>query len=118
MAVKTFSKKDVDETLKERDKVLFDYDEEEEKLLELFKKYPTNTDIKSVFIKVKFLNTFYSTGLYGIEDMIEHILNLKNVDSRLKTGDPTLVDEIARITKAGKCYFSFASKYCSFHKTW
>ena len=59
---------------------------------------------------------FYSTNIFKIYPVAKHILNL-NIDERLKSGDPTLVDEIAKINIGGKekYFYSFASKYCSHH---
>ena len=62
------------------------------------------------------MNDFYSTNIFKIYPVAKHILNL-NIDERLKSGDPTLVDEIAKINIGGKekYFYSFASKYCSHH---
>lgn len=40
-----------------------------------------------------------------------------NIDGRLQKGDPTLVDDIAKVTTSGKnkYFYSFASKYYSHH---
>ena len=45
-----------------------------------------------------------------------HIQNL-NIDERLKAGDISLVDDIKSIEINGKIinYYSFATKYCSYH---
>jgi hypothetical protein len=47
----------------------------------------------------------------------KHIHSL-NIDYRLREGDLSLVDDIAEITIGGKqkCFYSFASKYCSHHE--
>ena len=48
--------------------------------------------------------------------MSKHILDL-NIDSRLKEGDESLVNDIASIKINGKKknFYSFATKYCSHH---
>jgi hypothetical protein len=48
--------------------------------------------------------------------MAKHIIDLQ-IDERLRRGDLTLVNELARITlkKKRKNFYSFASKYCSHH---
>jgi hypothetical protein len=82
-----------------------------------FDTYPNNTDINDILIKAASLNDFYSTNIFSIFTVAEHIRSL-NIDSRLLNGDASLVDEIADITINGKKkrFYSFASKYCSHHK--
>ena len=48
--------------------------------------------------------------------MAKHILNL-GIDNRLKSNDETLVNDIANLSINGKkkCFYSFATKYCSHH---
>ncbi len=81
-----------------------------------FKTYPNNTDINDILIKASSLNDFYSTNIFSIFPVAKHILKL-NIDERLKAGDETLVNDIARITINGKDknFYSFATKYCSHH---
>lgn len=78
---------------------------------------PDNNCIEDVMIKCSALNDFYSTNILNIHPMAQHILNLK-IDTRLKQGDCSLVDDIACITINGKDhrFYSFATKYCSFHQ--
>ncbi len=81
-----------------------------------FKTYPQNNDINDILIKCSSLNDFYSTNIFSIFPVAKHILNLK-LDGRLRKGDPTLVNDIARIVIGGKDknFYSFATKYCSHH---
>lgn len=81
-----------------------------------FKIYPKNTDINDILIKCSSLNDFYSTNIFSIFPVAKHILNL-NIDDRLKNGDSSLVNDIAKITINGKNknFYSFATKYCSHH---
>ena len=78
---------------------------------------PDNTDMNDILIKVATLNDFYSTYIYNIFAMAKHIQSL-DIDSRLRRGDASLVEEIASVTIKGKAkrFYSFASKYCSHHK--
>lgn len=78
---------------------------------------PDNTDIESVLLKVSALNDFYSTNIYDTYSMGKYILSL-NIDGRLSNKDLSLVNEIAKVSMAGKVRnnYSFASKYCSHHK--
>lgn len=81
-----------------------------------FHTYPYNNDINDILIKASSLNDFYSTNIFSIFPVAKHILNL-NIDERLKSGDETLVNDIARITinEKEKYFYSFATKYCSHH---
>lgn len=79
--------------------------------------YPNNVDINDILIKVASLNDFYSTNILSPFKMAKHILEL-NIDSRLSTGDLSLVNDIATLeVRPGKIVqmYSFASKYCSHH---
>lgn len=82
-----------------------------------FNVYPNNTDINDILIKASSLNDFYSTNIFSIFSVAKHILSL-NIDERLKKGDLTLVRDIANISIKGvdKCFYSFATKYCSHHQ--
>ena len=73
---------------------------------------PDNTKIEDILLKVSALNDFYSTNIYSVFPVAKHILSL-NIDSRLKAGDPTLVDVIKSVD--GRKHYSFATKYCSHH---
>ena len=49
--------------------------------------------------------------------MADHIVK-KNIDEKLKKGDYSLVDAIAKVEIGGKKhkFYSFATKYCHYHK--
>ena len=101
----------------ERWNSLENYVLQERSLDRLFKdKFPNNTEIEDILIKVSTLNDFYSTNIYSVFPVAKHILNM-NIDERLLEGDPTLVSEIAVVDISGKTknFYSFASKYCSHH---
>ena len=78
--------------------------------------FPNNTKIEDILIKASALNDFYSTNIFSIFPVAQHILNL-DIDKRLKDGDITLVPEIANVEIKGikKVFYSFATKYCSHH---
>lgn len=82
-----------------------------------FRTYPENKDINDILIKASSLNDFYSTNIFSIFPVAKHILEL-NIDKRLKNGDASLVNDIAKITINGKQknFYSFATKYCSHHQ--
>lgn len=89
--------------------------------IKLTKAFHKNDDYKNVFIKVNFINGAFKTTIgdtFGVAKQVFE--NVKNIDSRLKKGDITLVDEIA-LYKASKSKkirhnFSFATKFCHCHK--
>lgn len=105
----------VDYYLKKWDK-LEDYSSQEEAVNRVFRDYNSNKELENILIKCSILNDFYSTNIFKIYPVAKHIQSL-NIDTRLKDGDPTLVDEIAKITIGGKTknFYSFASKFCSHH---
>jgi hypothetical protein len=92
-------------------------------LIELFTKYPKNDDFDHVLLKVVTLNTLYSLMIraYGdhptVYDVARHIVGQK-IDSDLDLCLPELVHRISIIEKGKKTFYhySFATKYCSFHR--
>jgi hypothetical protein len=98
----------------------------EQALRELFNQYRGNEDLRHVLLKVVTLNALYSAGvpvysrkIPDVEDVARHIQrNAQSIDSALAAGSPEIVDCIARVTvteKKDRIYFSFATKYCSWH---
>ena len=94
---------------------------QEKVLCFLFKKrYPENTKIEDILLKVSALNGLYNANIsyhFDLYTVSKHILD-RDIDERLRIGDIDLVDEIARVTSEGetKTLYSFASKYCHHHK--
>ena len=76
-----------------------------------------NDNIEDILIKCSSLNDFYSTNIFYIHTVAQHILSL-NIDKRLEKGDCSLVNDIAHVEVNGKDHFfySFATKYCSHHQ--
>ncbi|MBP3919714.1 MAG: hypothetical protein J6I50_11170 [Clostridia bacterium] len=74
---------------------------------------PQNRDVADILLKVSTLNDFYSTNIFSVFPVAEHILAL-NIDERLAQGDPGLVDDIKTVNE--RSHYSFATKYCSHHK--
>lgn len=96
---------------------LENYRLEEQSLALLFNKFcPSNNDLAQVLLKVSALNDFYSTNIFDTYTVAKHIHEMK-IESRLKNGDLTLVNELALVSIRGKKrnFYSFASKYCSHH---
>ena len=86
-------------------------------LSELFGKYPDNHNLRDVLIKATALNSLYSTNIYAIVRMAEHIMK-EHIDIELQKGTSEVVEKIARVEINGKIRYnySFASKYCHWHQ--
>ncbi len=93
-------------------KLLPQFAMQELELQEYIKLHPDNTNKQVVSQKVYLLNKFYSTRVPR-EIMVNNILDIKDLDKRLRAGDSSLVSEIAHV---GKTYYSFATKFCSMHQ--
>lgn len=93
------------------------YPLQEDFLDELFNNYKSNTDEGYVFIKVRVLDSFYSTNLKeGLDDMVKNIISIGDFDKLLKSGEIKLIDKIKNVKSTRydtKECISFASKYCS-----
>jgi hypothetical protein len=90
------------------------YAKMDELIYHLFRQYPENKDINSIFLKCSVIDNIYHTCIsqyHNIYDLSEHILK-KCVDEKLSDADATVVDHIAEY----KNLFSFATKFCSFHR--
>ena len=90
------------------------YREQENFLVNIFKKYNENKEVDKIILKVLMLDKFYSTQIRNSVSMAKGISRIKNIEDRLKKGDVELIDEIASCTGVRREY-SFATKYCSFH---
>ena len=94
------------------------YSNQERALDKLFLQLcPKNKSIEDILIKCSALNDFYSTNIFDIHTLAQHILGL-NIDERLRDGDLSLVRDIANVEVNGKTlnFYSFATKYCSHHQ--
>lgn len=57
---------------------------------------PKNDDIEDILLKCSTLNDFYSTNIFDINAVANHILSLE-IDERLEKGDLSLVEDIAKV---------------------
>ena len=92
--------------------------EKERTLVELFEEQmPKNVDIHDILVKCATLNSLANTNIIDVYYVAKHIYDLK-IDERLKNGDYDLVDDISKVKIKGKehHFYSFASKYCSYHQ--
>lgn len=96
------------------------YGPEIELVKSCLKKYPDNTDIDIVAMKIALIDVTNSTNLsrqkseINISELAKKIVGINSIDERIEKGDPEVVNEIANCN--GKVrLFSFASKYCCYH---
>lgn len=91
-------------------------------LTSLLKMYPKNNNLSEVYLKVVAINALYSTSIYDTYRIAYRIHKLV-IDPKLEKNETTLVNEIATEhgiistkTQRELNFYSFATKYCSFHK--
>lgn len=98
------------------------YGPEQDIIRDVLCKYPYNTDIIEVAMKVSVIDVTNSTQLskyksyISLYDIAKIIAGISDFDERVAKGDESLVEEIAGKSKdLGVNLFSFASKYCHYH---
>jgi len=83
----------------------------------LIKLYPQNNDIEAILTKIIIINVIYNTQIRAFSSQIKmahHIKNLE-IDNKLNINDPVIINDIANLSGV-RNFYSFATKYCSFHK--
>lgn len=96
------------------------YGKEDDLITDCFKRFPLNNDVTIVAMKVGLIDITNSThvsqhkSLISAVEIAECIVNIKDIDNRIKSGDPEVVNEIAR-SNGNINLFSFATKYCCYH---
>ncbi len=87
----------------------------EQALATLMSQFSRNEDIREVLLKVTMINALYSTNIYAVLALAEHIAQ-HNIDYLVASGDPDAVEIVAKIRFKGdrkeRHNYSFASKYC------
>lgn len=85
-------------------------------MFKICQQYPNNNKLEEVLIKCAVIDNFSSTNVFDLYSMGEHIVG-KHVDEKLKKGDYSVVDDIAKVEIGGKerNFYSFATKYCHYH---
>jgi hypothetical protein len=90
----------------------------ESAIAQLFQKFPTNTRVSQVLLKVLVLNKLYSTQIrdVDIEIIARHIVS-SQIDGLLSNGLPKAVELVAKVKIEEKIRnnYSFATKYCNWH---
>ena len=87
----------------------------EQALAQLREQFPRNVEVSHILLKVLALNQIYSTRINYVDvvPLSRHIAGL-GIDSLLDQGSPRAVDLIFVCPPLPK-YFSFATKFCSWH---
>ncbi len=76
-----------------------------------------NEKIEHVLAKVVTINALYHARVLDVDlhALALHIHGIENLDEKLKRGDLNVVDEIWKSKGTRQHYFSFATKFCSWH---
>lgn len=92
------------------------YFEADKAILKLIRAFPSNSELAAVLLKVTTINKLYSTNIMAPFDVAKHIVSL-GLDHRLQNGDLSCIDEIRHVIISGveKNFYSFATKYSSWH---
>ncbi|HEX8711869.1 MAG TPA: hypothetical protein VF730_08350 [Terracidiphilus sp.] len=89
----------------------------EKALAELFAAYPTNDDASHVLLKVVALNSLYSTRILAVLKLAMLIAGQgAKIDAALAAGSTDAVEAIAGGGQTDLTFYSFATKYCNWHK--
>jgi hypothetical protein len=88
----------------------------EEALRQLREQFPLNADPSRVLLKILVLNKLYNARVDDVDVFLfaRHIAGL-DVDSFLNRGSLDVVRLIWDCPSLGKKYYSFATKFCSWH---
>ena len=84
---------------------------------ELISTYPENQDARHVLVKVIAVNALYHARVLDVDlqPLSAHIHRINGLDEKLKQGEPEVVDLIWKSQETRRHYFSFATKFCSWH---
>jgi hypothetical protein len=100
----------------------FDADAEtaraESTLRDLIAVYPENRRIEHVLIKVITINALFHARVLDVDlhPLAVHVAGIENLDEKLQEGSPGAVDAIWISQGTRRHYFSFATKFCSWHR--
>ena len=112
-----------DESLDEASRIVEEtenYGPENALITRCLKKFPLNTDPDVVAMKIGLIDITNSThlsqhkSLISMDELCHIIAGIERIDERIASGDPEVVNEIAR-SNGRINLFSFASKYCCYH---
>lgn len=103
-------------SLLEKFKIEEHYFTGDERVFEVFEKYPINIDRDTVIEKVSCLRDAQTRETGADNYLADHILKL-NIDSLLEIRDTKVVDKIANVQVGSNevTLYHFASRYCNHH---
>jgi hypothetical protein len=86
-------------------------------LSKLVAQFPTNADASEILLKVVAINQLYHTQIFAVHE-VARVISQADIDPRLAVGDPNIIEAIGKVEISGKTRYnySFASKYCSWHR--
>ncbi len=89
----------------------------DEGLSKLLSAFSRNDNLDEILLKVTAVNKLYSTNILGVFEVAKRILELK-IDRWLEVDSADVVDQIAevRIKDKTRRFYSFATKYCCWHR--
>jgi hypothetical protein len=89
----------------------------ENSVQELIGAFRKNEKIEHVFLKVVAINALYHARVLDVDlhPLAVHIHGIQDLDEKFKNGDLQVVNEIWRSEGTRQHYFSFATKFCSWH---
>ncbi|HVU83378.1 MAG TPA: hypothetical protein VHC50_00965, partial [Puia sp.] len=94
-------------------------DEQYHAAIDVAEAFPLNRRYRHVFLKANLVNGIFRTAIRDVAGVAKHLYEkVENIDTRLRRGDPALVEDIAKYTKGGttRRNYSFATKYCHCHQ--
>lgn len=79
--------------------------------------FPRNQEFTHVHIKVVTISQLYRARVKNIdaEPLAKHIWSIRNLDALLDAGSPKVVGLIHDCSSTRSKYYSFATKFCSWH---
>jgi len=87
----------------------------EEAIKQLREQFPRNTKASHVLLKILVLNKVYSTRINDVDVWpLAHHIAEREIDALLDQGAPVAVERIYNC-KNMRMYYSFATKFCSWH---
>ena len=93
----------------------FDKDPAVPAITKLIEWKPDNTDADGVLLKVVVINKLYSAGIYDVKKVALGISQIADLDTRLSHGEESVVEKVATAGNIRR-FYSFATKYCSWHR--
>ena len=83
----------------------------------LIKEFPKNSILEEVLLKVCTINTLYNAYVFNKDlESVAHRIRDLDIDEQLEGRNSDIPGRIATAPKGERRYYSFATKYCSWHQ--